>query len=765
MEESKAVNNNNISLKKKIEKLFENRTFVGAFIGAIVFCIISVVSYNNLLDDFEFTTIGWRFKYFNNNSHPSDNCIVVGIDSTSIDKYGRWPWSRRVLAELLEALDFYGAKSMAFDIMFKMHDKYDKNADLDFVNAIKKLKNNGKSVTIATKIDPLPNKKNYYTKEDLEKLRKLTINAVNRLEALSLKDIYIQSTYNKPQIQKLKELEDKLRQNNKPLDKDFYQSEGQGYDLVMQKPYKEIFDNISSMGFVNVILTKEEAIKTPIIAKYKQKSFGEFYFPILALAVYLDGNKLSVKQNKNSITAGNKKILTLKDNNFYINWYLPDNEEEVSQLPYDTYPVVQVLESYRFLEKVSAKTGLTKEYIQDQINQYWVCAPQNKCSASLKKFIEEEFPGKSPVVESKDYKNKYVFIGVTDQSAGSRDVIETPVNDEIPGVYLHANMLDNFLQENFIKETSEEVQLLVILILAVSVGITVLGVKNPIYGVGIGIIYLFYFIVPLFLFNNFHIYTDFFYTELAVVLTFSLSISYKSWIADKDKKFLRRTFSNYLSPQILNEVLSDPSKVRLGGKRKEISILFSDIRGFTTISEQSEPEEIVRFLNEYFDEMVDQVMKTEGTLDKFIGDAVMAFWGAPMEYDNHAEMAVKGALGMVESLNKLKKKWKTEGKNYPEINIGIGINTGPALVGNVGSTKLKNYTIIGDSVNLASRLEGLNKKYATHEENEINIIISEYTYEHIKDIFDVKYLGEETVKGKDIPVKIYRVTGIKGGNQ
>ena len=332
----------------------------------------------------------------------------------------------------------------------------------------------------------------------------------------------------------------------------------------------------------------------------------------------------------------------------------------------------------------------------------------------------------------------------------------------MPGVFIHANIFDNLQQGHFIKSLPFNLTILIIFVLTLLTAITILSVSDPKTSMGIGLIYVFYGIIPLLIFKYFSIYTDLFYTEMAIILTYFACVAYQWRNSDIHNKLLKSTFSNYLAPQIMEEVLSDPSKVELGGDTKEISILFSDIRGFTSISEKRTSKEIVKFLNEYFDSMVDAVMENEGTIDKFIGDAVMAFWGAPVTNENHAELAILGALDMVKNLEILKEKWKQEDKDFPEINIGIGINTGYATVGNVGSSKLQSYTIIGDSVNLASRLEGLNKKYAINNSNTKNIIISEYTYNQVKDSFDVEELGVEKVKGKDIPVKIYRVLSKKG---
>ena len=214
-------------------------------------------------------------------------------------------------------------------------------------------------------------------------------------------------------------------------------------------------------------------------------------------------------------------------------------------------------------------------------------------------------------------------------------------------------------------------------------------------------------------------------------------------------------FSSYVSKRIVDELIKDPSKATLGGDRKEITVLFSDIRGFTSFSEKHQPEEVVKLLNEYLGAMTEIVFDYEGTLDKFVGDAIMALWGAPVGQPDHADRAVRCALAMIERLKQLQAKWAAEGKYV--IDIGIGINTGDMVVGNMGAEgKKMDYTVIGDNVNLGARLEGLTRQYNNH------IIISEFTYEKVKDIVQVNELGSVTVKGKQKPVRIYDLVGIKG---
>jgi adenylate cyclase len=182
--------------------------------------------------------------------------------------------------------------------------------------------------------------------------------------------------------------------------------------------------------------------------------------------------------------------------------------------------------------------------------------------------------------------------------------------------------------------------------------------------------------------------------------------------------------------------------------KAEITVLFSDIRGFTTLSETTPPEKIVEMLNVHFSHMADIILKHNGTLDKYIGDAIMAFWGAPVPTKDHPEQAVLAAVEMIKALQNVNAELKGRGFDL-ELKIGVGINTGVVTIGNIGSEKKLNYTVVGDAVNLASRLESLTKEYNSA------VVISEYTYERIKDTIDCTILGNVKVKGREQPVTIY----------
>jgi adenylate cyclase len=229
-------------------------------------------------------------------------------------------------------------------------------------------------------------------------------------------------------------------------------------------------------------------------------------------------------------------------------------------------------------------------------------------------------------------------------------------------------------------------------------------------------------------------------------------IVYRILTEEKEKKAIQGMFSNYVSKRVVEELLKHPEKLVLGGEDKQITVLFSDIRGFTTLSEKLTPQELVAHLNEYLSAMTDLIFKYEGTLDKYVGDEIMAFWNAPVEQENHAELACRTALEMMEVLKQLNEQWPEEKK----LNIGIGLNTGVMTVGNMGSKSRMDYTLMGDSVNLGARLEGTNKIYGT------NIIISEFTYEQVKDRFVCRELDNIRVKGKQKPVKIFQVMDYLG---
>jgi len=223
----------------------------------------------------------------------------------------------------------------------------------------------------------------------------------------------------------------------------------------------------------------------------------------------------------------------------------------------------------------------------------------------------------------------------------------------------------------------------------------------------------------------------------------------------KAKQRLKQLFEKYTSPILVDQLLENPALVNLGGEKRHMTVMFTDIRSFTTYSEKYMPEQVITVLNEYLDAMTNVIIEYQGTLDKFIGDAIMCFWGAPVPIENHAERAVLAAVSMLELLKELQESWKA--RDIEPFDIGIGINTGEMVVGNVGSTARMDYTVIGDEVNVGARLQELTRKYNVH------IIISENTYELTKHLIEAEKIEYVTVKGKTKPVLIYNVKGLKEG--
>jgi adenylate cyclase len=349
------------------------------------------------------------------------------------------------------------------------------------------------------------------------------------------------------------------------------------------------------------------------------------------------------------------------------------------------------------------------------------------------------------------FQGKIVFVGAT--AIGIGDMRPTPfAKQNYPGVETHANVLDNMLHDRFLRRgSSEEItDLWVMLFCGVVMGLLFVMVRPVVSTVlfGIAVALLLGFVT-----YNFSAHGRW----LSLVLpgtTLSMNylgvVSYRVLFEEKEKRKVRGAFSQYVAPGFIAQILKEPGGLKLGGEQVELTVMFSDIRSFTSISEKLSPPALVELLNEYLTTMTDIVFQSRGTLDKYIGDAVMAFWGRPFrELSDHASLACGAALAMVEGLRKLNETWASQGR--PTLRFGIGINTGPMMVGNMGSRRRFNYTVMGDHVNLASRVEGLTKEYGTQ------VLLTEFTYHHVAGQFVTRELDLIRVKGKKQPVAIYEL--------
>jgi len=344
------------------------------------------------------------------------------------------------------------------------------------------------------------------------------------------------------------------------------------------------------------------------------------------------------------------------------------------------------------------------------------------------------------------FKDKITLVGITE--IGIYDLRPTPIDSVTPGVLLHLTAINNLLNNEYLKDINKIniINILGILLLIFSVSFLR---KIHIRVIGYLVIITSCYAISNMLFIKYHIWVeDFYYLFPALILSISLELL-AFFIVDRKSLEMKRAFSTYVSPEIVNIMMQDPEKLSLGGEDREITIMFTDIRGFTTISEKLSSEKVVSILNRLNSPLTESIIKHKGLLDKYIGDAIMAIFNAPVDIDDHADLACEAALEMLEILEQTNIAFEHD--NLPKIDIGIGLNTGIATVGNIGSSLRFDYTAIGDSVNLASRLEGLNKLYKTH------IIISEFTAAKLTRRFVLKKLDRVRVKGKEKPVEIYEL--------
>ncbi len=474
---------------------------------------------------------------------------------------------------------------------------------------------------------------------------------------------------------------------------------------------KEIIDSSQSMGSVLSFPDKDGIIrKAEHLFRYK-----ESYYPSLALAVYKQlypGAKFMLQEKFFKVTTEKNSfdipVFTDKNGSFsYIKWYRSEN----GSYPYNTISAWKVIRSYENIKK-----------------------------------------GKPSLLDASVFTDKIVVIGAT--STATRDIKSTPLKFDYPGVYIQATVIDNVLNNEFIHRSSKFQEILVLFI-TVIIGFLAIFYLQPLYSsilltfLAVGYFYVcLFFLYP----NNFA--PDPVTPVVFIACTMLLGYGYKYFMEDARKGKVKKLIAKYVSKDIMEEILKDPDRIKLKGKRSDISILFVDIRNFTYLSEILDPEQVSELLNEYFSVLIPVIFKYSGTVNKFIGDAVMVIFGAPLENSDHPQNAVKCAFEILKKINELKVKWVLE-ENKPDISIGIGISSGEAFVGNVGSEERFEYSAIGNTVNVANRLEGFNKLYKT------SILISESTYERVKDTVKVEEIDSVHVTQNSEPIKIFELKGLK----
>lgn len=356
--------------------------------------------------------------------------------------------------------------------------------------------------------------------------------------------------------------------------------------------------------------------------------------------------------------------------------------------------------------------------------------------------------------DTEEIKDKIALIGITTPKI-AQDHKPTPKNTAQPmaGIEIHANAIQTMLDDAYIENQSQSSQIITIIAISLILALA-LSFLNIWIGIAITIALAATYYGSAHLAYNNGLILNLIYPFIAIGLTYFGVILYRYLTELREKTYVKGAFGKYLSPSVMSSVLDNPKALHLGGSKREVTVFFTDIKGFTTISEQYEPEVLIGIVNEYLTAMTEIVMQNEGTLDKYVGDAIVAYFGAPIDQPDHAKRACETALQMRERLAELNAKWLAEGK--PELDFRVGINTGQVIVGNVGSEKRFDYTIMGDNVNLGSRLEGANKKYST------NIMVSESTFAAVEGVYDMRELDVLKVKGKSKPVRVFELMARPG---
>lgn len=459
----------------------------------------------------------------------------------------------------------------------------------------------------------------------------------------------------------------------------------------------------AGLGFANYYQDPQDGVcrRVPLFSLYRDE-----VFPQLGAAGYLLGKDLKGAEirSKNLIRLGDLEIPVDDEGKFLITWYGKGGPDA----PFRYYSIRALIQS--------------------------ACLEEQK---------------KEPVIPCSEFKDKYVFVG--SNAAGLFDLQNTPftVYAPYPGTEIHATLLSNLLQRDFLVRVRPWPVLGAMSFFALSICLLFLLVPKIRYVALVTVIFAagwFYLTCHVFQHNN--LWLDVIGPEFSVLVSFLTAAVASYQTEGKARRRVRSVFSRYLNPLVVSELLEKSDELQLGGKEIVGTVFFSDIKDFTALSERKKPTEVVKLLNDYFATASDIILRNDGLLDKYLGDSVMAIFGAPISHEKHAIQACNAAVDLQRSLNLTKKT--TDGVG-PALGTRIGINTGSIVVGNIGSSKRMDYTAIGDAVNLASRLEGVNKIYGS------TIIISQATYDMLGDQFVARELDLIRVKGKNKEVIIYEL--------
>lgn len=378
--------------------------------------------------------------------------------------------------------------------------------------------------------------------------------------------------------------------------------------------------------------------------------------------------------------------------------------------------------------------------------------PAYSIGAILRSYTDLQ-AGQEPLLDPTLFKDKIVFVAAT--AAGTYDLRVTPLSPFTPGVLIHMTALDNLLRGQAMQPAPYWLFIASTLVLCLGTAWAFVLVRRQTFiFLSIVVLAAAYYSLVVHAFKGLGLWMDLVFPEGALALTYAVSATVEYLTEGRQRRVLRAVFDKYMAAEVVDEIMRNPEGIKLGGEKKELTVFFSDVAGFTTISEKLDPQDLVVLLNHYLTAMTDIILRHRGNVNKYLGDGIMAIFGAPRGEPNHASLACYAALENQTALARLRKEWKTQG--HPEVIARIGINSGPLVVGNVGSQVRMEYTVMGDSVNLASRLEGANKFYDTL------ILLGPRTYELAKPDIEAREVDMLRVKGKLEPVVVYELLARKG---
>ncbi len=696
-----------------------------------------------------------------------------------------YPWRRAIYAKLVNYLNLAGAKVIAFDAFYSERTAYRRDDDKDDEIFSKSLMEN-KNVIIGFEFGKTPSGFEVFINNEFNKeIKKLSALSIDKLRDKAVEftkkrkkyfinldkdSIYFQmkKTFRKKYMDLYKKRSQSLHNTKFSIPVKIVDGDNRLEIKYQSKlPIDMYVKTANSIASLSAHLDDDNTIRrTSLLTNY----FGKYY-PSLSMAVLklyfqvenmkLKGNKLYTKDR--IIPLDQNGFFRLKyygDNNVYEDYYDIDIIKlyDKINLAYKKYktlkdvPLIQYKELFQGKGIEGSKEIKGSEVIEKMLGVLKVKAPKVYKSFPkrlVKKVAPEKFQG------------KIILYGAI--ATALRDLRPTPFLKTEAGVHIHATVIDNVLNNDFlieVRESSTNILLIVILGLLAAYLVHRLSI---LWGTLSTVMLLFLLIGSSIVLYKYKVLGNSVLFDpvtpaISVLLNFIALFGINFFKESKQKKYIEGAFGQYLSPHIIEIIVNDPSKLALGGQEKEITAFFSDIAGFSTISEQLKPQELVQLLNEYLTDMCHVIAKHDGTVDKFEGDAIISFWGAPLEEKEHAKLACYTTIEMQERLLELNKKWKSEKWHSLIYNMTmrIGLCSGQAVVGNMGSETRMDYTMMGDTVNLAARLEGANKFYGTHS------MISDSTYEQAKDYIDVRELDTIRVAGRKTSVVVYELLSRKG---